>query len=66
MLGFREHGALIDYLKLGKEASYAAPTLDHYLPMIYVIGLQRKEDPIRFIHEGFQHGWVSMRAFQVG
>ena len=57
---------LINYLELGKEAVYAVPTLDHYLPMIYAIALQKKEEPLRFIHEGFQHGSVSMRAFQIG
>lgn len=60
------HKGLINYLELGKEASYAVPTQDHYLPMIYAIGLQRKGEPLKFIHEGFQHGSVSMRAFQVG
>ena len=59
------HGHLIDYLRLGKEAIYAVPTLDHYLPMIYVIGLQKNEK-LEFIHEGFQHGSISMRAFRVG
>ncbi len=62
----RDHKSLIDYLNLGKEALYAVPTLDHYLPMIYAIGLQKKEETIKFIHEGFQHGSVSMRCFQIG
>ena len=62
----RNHQALINYLQLGKEAVYAVPTQDHYLPMIYAVGLQRKEDRLRFIHEGFQNGSVSMRAFQIG
>jgi 4,5-DOPA dioxygenase extradiol len=60
------HKALINYLKLGKEANYAVPTQDHYLPMIYSIGLQRKGERLKFIHEGFQNGSVSMRAFQIG
>jgi len=62
----RNHKQLINYLELGKEANYSVPTQDHYLPMIYAIGLQRKEDPLKFIHEGFQNGSVSMRAFQIG
>jgi 4,5-DOPA dioxygenase extradiol len=59
------HERLIKYLGIGKEALYAVPTLDHYLPMIYAIGLQKKEDKLEFIHEGFQHGSISMRAFQI-
>ena len=62
----RDHKSLINYLSLGKNAAFAVPTQDHYLPMIYAIGLQRKEDELQFIHEGFQHGSVSMRAFKFG
>jgi 4,5-DOPA dioxygenase extradiol len=61
----RNHQGLINYLDFGKEAAYAVPTLDHYLPMIYAIGLQKKEDKLIFIHEGFQNGSVSMRAFKI-
>ena len=60
------HKGLINYLDFGKEAAYAVPTLDHYLPMIYAIGLQRKQDELTFIHDGFQNGSVSMRAFKIG
>jgi 4,5-DOPA dioxygenase extradiol len=60
------HKMLCNYLDMGQEAHFAVPTLDHYLPMIYAIGLQRKKEPMKFIHEGFQNGSVSMRAFQIG
>ncbi len=60
------HKDLINYTELGKEALYAVPTQDHYLPMIYAIGLQKKGEALKFIHEGFQNGSVSMRAFQIG
>jgi 4,5-DOPA dioxygenase extradiol len=60
------HKALINFTELGKEALYAVPTQDHYLPMIYTIGLQRKGETLKFVHEGFQNGSVSMRAFQIG
>ncbi len=42
MLVSGNHKDLINYLELGKEALYAVPTSDHYLPMIYAIGLQKK------------------------
>jgi 4,5-DOPA dioxygenase extradiol len=62
----RNHEALLKYFERGQEARYAVPTLDHYLPMIYAIALQRKDDELKFIHEGFQNGSFSMRAFQIG
>jgi len=60
------HKDLIDYRTMGKAASLAVPTLDHYLPMIYAIALQEKDDSLRFIFEGFQYASVSMRCFQIG
>ncbi|MDD1663946.1 MAG: 4,5-DOPA dioxygenase extradiol [Methanomicrobiales archaeon] len=58
-----EHGHLVDYLSLGRGASLAVPTLDHYLPMIYALALQEEGERIRFIHEGFQNASISMRSF---
>ncbi len=61
-----DHKSLMRYLDLSQEARFAVPTLDHYLPMIYALGLQQKGESLEFIHEGFQNGSVSMRAFQIG
>ena len=60
------HRALVDYEKLGAGADISIPTCDHYLPMLYVLGLQGDKDPITFVHEGFQYANLSMRCFQVG
>lgn len=62
----KNHEVLLHYLEMGQEARYAVPTLDHYLPMIYALALQQDDDSLKFIHEGFQNGSVSMRAFQIG
>jgi len=61
-----DHADLLQYRDLGKNAALAVPTLDHYLPMIYAIALQDKGEELTFIHEGFQHGSISMRCFQIG
>ena len=62
----RDHESLIHYESLGKEASLAVPTLDHYLPMIYAIALQDPDEALCFTYEGFQHGSISMRCFRIG
>ena len=62
----RNHKELLDYQKMGRAASLAVPTQDHYLPMIYVAALQRETEPLKFIYEGFQNGSISMRCFQIG
>jgi 4,5-DOPA dioxygenase extradiol len=61
-----DHDGLIHYMGLGKGATLAVPTLDHYLPMIYAIALQEKNELVTFIHEGFQNASISMRCFQIG
>jgi len=62
----RNHTDLIRYPNMGSTALLAVPTLDHYLPLIYAIALQEKNDPLTFVHEGFQHGSISMRCIQIG
>jgi len=61
-----DHEGLMNYQDMDATAPLAVPTPDHYLPMIYAIALQEKGEPLTFIHEGFQHGSVSMRCFRIG
>ena len=66
-----DHEALIAYEELGKAASLSIPTPDHYWPLLYVLGLQGKDErggaePISFPVEGIAHGSVSMRAVGSG
>lgn len=56
---------LIHYENLGPDAMLAAPTPDHYLPLLYIIALRRKGDKIRFPVEGFDGGSVSMLTVMV-
>jgi 4,5-DOPA dioxygenase extradiol len=62
----KNHRELINYKNMSEEASLAVPTLDHYLPMIYAIALQGKNEPLTFVHEGFQNASISMRCFRIG
>lgn len=58
------HQALIDYSKRS-DSSIAHPTNDHYLPLLYSLALQEKSEHVRYIHEGIEHGSVSMRSFLI-
>ncbi|MGO9378898.1 MAG: 4,5-DOPA dioxygenase extradiol [Dissulfurispiraceae bacterium] len=62
----RNHSNLIIYRNMGHGAELAVPTPDHYLPMLYVLALQEKSESVTFTYEGFQHGSISMRCFQIG
>jgi 4,5-DOPA dioxygenase extradiol len=60
-----DHSTIIEYEGLGKDATLSAPTPDHYLPLLYVLGL-RRDEPVSFPVEGFDGGSVSMLAVQFG
>ena len=61
-----EHKPIVNYETLGRDALLAVPTPEHYLPLIYVIALQRKSDQISFPVKGVDGGSISMLAVQVG
>lgn len=57
---------LIDYGSLGREAILSAPTPDHYLPLLYVLGTWREGDKVAFPVEGVDGGSISMLAVSIG
>jgi 4,5-DOPA dioxygenase extradiol len=57
---------LVDYESLGPDAMLSAPTPDHYLPLLYVLGAWREGDSVAFPVEGIDGGSVSMLAVRVG
>lgn len=57
---------LVEYEQLGPDALLAAPTPDHYLPLLYVLAQYRNGDEISFPVEGFDGGSMSMLGVQVG
>ena len=61
-----DHGPLIAYETLGKDAALSVPTPDHYLPLLYVIAQQREGDEVSFPVEGFDGGSVSMLSVRIG
>ena len=61
-----DHGPLIEYETLGGDAILSVPTPDHYLPLLYVIALQRKGEQISFPVAGVDGGSISMLTVQVG
>jgi 4,5-DOPA dioxygenase extradiol len=61
-----EHGPLVAYESLGEDARLSAPTPDHYLPLLYVLGLRREGEPVSFPVEGFDGGSISMLTIRIG
>lgn len=54
---------LINYNDLGSEAKLAIPTTDHYIPMLYILGLRNKRDEIKFFNDKTVLGSISMTSF---
>ena len=57
---------VVAYRGLGPDAMMSVPTPDHYLPLLYVLGLRNKNEEIRFPVQGVDGGSVSMLAVQIG
>jgi 4,5-DOPA dioxygenase extradiol len=66
MLRDGDDGPLIAYESMGRDAVLSVPTPDHYLPLLYVLPLRRRDDGVRFPVEGFDGGSVSMLSVQIG
>ena len=60
------HEPLIDYESLGKNALLSAPTPDHYLPLLYILGAKRDGENVAFPVEGFDGGSISMLSVKIG
>lgn len=56
---------LVNYQQFGSVAQASVPTNDHYLPMLYTLGLVEPTEHIRYSFEGFQYAGISMRSFMV-
>jgi 4,5-DOPA dioxygenase extradiol len=51
---------LVDYESLGRDALLSAPTPDHYLPLVYLLGVRRPQDTVTFPVRGMDGGSISM------
>ena len=61
-----DHEPLVNYERLGRDAQLSVPTPEHYLPLLYVLALQRENDEVSFPVEGFDGGSVSMLSVKIG
>ena len=62
----RNHQALIDYDKQGSSFRMSIPTPEHYLPLLYTLGLQGKQEEVALFNEQTVGGSISMLSVKVG
>lgn len=61
-----DHDPIIHYEKQGAEAELAVNSAEHYLPLLYILGIKEKEEPVNFFAEKIWGGSLSMRSLVVG
>lgn len=59
-----DYSSLVNYQNYGRAAQLSVPTNDHYLPMLYSLGLLDKKEEVKFTYEEVLGGSISMRCFE--
>lgn len=62
----REHQQLADYRNLGREAMLAIPTPEHYLPLMYTLGLQNGTEEVSLFNDKAVGGSLTMTSVRIG
>ena len=62
----RDFQPLINYHTLSTAVQLSIPTPEHYLPLIYTLGLQQKEENILFFNDKLVGGSISMTSIKIG
>lgn len=62
----REHQQLANYHNLGKEAMLAIPTPEHYLPLMYTLGLQQGNEAVSLFNDKAVGGSLTMTSVRIG
>jgi 4,5-DOPA dioxygenase extradiol len=57
---------LINYQKHSRAFQLAAPTPEHYLPMLYSIALREKDENVTFFNDSILAGSFSMTSVKIG
>ena len=57
---------IIDYYKQGTAIQYAVPTPDHYLPLVYTLGLKEPSESLVLFNDELIGGSLSMTSVRIG
>jgi len=61
-----DHQSLIDFKSQGNAFDLAIPTPEHYLPLIYSLGLKEKNEKITFFNDKTVAGSLTMTSLKIG
>jgi 4,5-DOPA dioxygenase extradiol len=60
------HEDLIHYQRLGEEVRLAVPTPDHFLPLLYTLGVKEKDEQVTVFNDKAVMGSLTMTSFRIG
>lgn len=66
LIGNNDHKQLINYSLLGREAMLSIPTPEHYLPLLYTLGLKNEKEYVSFFNDKAVGGSLTMTSVKVG
>ncbi|WP_052308949.1 4,5-DOPA-extradiol-dioxygenase [Runella slithyformis] len=66
LISTNNHAALINYEGLGQAAKLSIPTPEHYLPLLYILGLKEEKEKVGFFNDKTLMGSISMTSVKVG
>lgn len=61
-----EHRPLMNYQQLGKAAMLAIPTPEHYLPLLYTLGLKNDKEEVSLFNDKAVGGSITMTSVRIG
>lgn len=65
-IGLRNFSPLVTDFRNHESGRFSVPTLDHYLPLLYILGASTHSDQQKTIFSGFQNASISMRSILFG
>ena len=62
----RDHASLVDYRSRGRAFQLAIPTPEHYLPLLYTLALQGKNEEVKLFNDKPLGGSLTMTSLKIG
>lgn len=66
MITNEKYDKLFDIQNVSQAFRLAVPSLDHYIPLLFSLGLKEKSDPVTFFNDALLMGSLSMTSLKIG
>jgi 4,5-DOPA dioxygenase extradiol len=65
LISANEHAPLVNYGSLGSAMQMAVPSPEHYLPLLYILGLKNEDEKVDFFNDKTELGAISMTSLRI-